>query len=108
MRITGLGVIEEACLEFSPGFTVVTGETGAGKSMLVTGLALLAGARADSGLTRAGASRGLVEGRFRVSSDGAHGLASLARAEEAGAQLDEGGLLAARSLTADGRSRAYL
>ena len=113
MRITGLGVIEEACLEFSPGFTVVTGETGAGKSMLVTGLALLAGARADTGLTRTGVSRGLVEGRFRPSTDGVRGRAALSRAaltraEEAGAQLDEGGLLAARSLTADGRSRAFL
>ena len=108
MRITGLGVIEEACLEFSPAFTVVTGETGAGKSMLVTGLALLAGARADSGLQRAGAARGLVEGRFRPAPGHPHGRAALARAQEAGAQLDEGGLLAARSLTPDGRSRAYL
>lgn len=108
MRINGLGVIEEACLEFSPGFTVVTGETGAGKSMLVTGLALLAGARADSGLARAGAPRGLVEGRFRPARGRRPDRSALARAEEAGAQLDEGCLLAARSLTADGRSRAYL
>ena len=48
MRIQGLGVIDDATLELDPGFTVLTGETGAGKTMVVTGLALLGGGRAES------------------------------------------------------------
>lgn len=68
LRIADLGVIAEAVLEPGPGFTAVTGETGAGKTMVVTGLSLLLGARADAGLIRRGASRCLVEeiGRAHV------------------------------------------
>ncbi|WP_232548272.1 DNA repair protein RecN [Propioniciclava soli] len=63
LRIADLGVIDDAVVEFGPGFTVVTGETGAGKTMVVSGLGLLLGGRADTGLVRIGASRALVEGR---------------------------------------------
>ena len=63
MRIRALGVIEDAVVELSPGFTVVTGETGAGKTMVVTSLGLLLGGRADAGLVRTGAERAVVEGR---------------------------------------------
>jgi DNA repair protein RecN (Recombination protein N) len=105
MRIEGLGVIDEAILELDPGLTVVTGETGAGKTMVVTGLQLLAGGRADASRIRRGVTRALVEGRFRVSEQ--HPAARLAG--EVGARLDEdGSLIISRALTADGRSRAYL
>ncbi len=64
VRITGLGVIDDAVLELSQGFTVVTGETGAGKTMVVTGLGLLFGGRADPARVRPGAGRAMVEGRL--------------------------------------------
>ncbi|MFZ0158156.1 MAG: AAA family ATPase, partial [Kineosporiaceae bacterium] len=56
MRLRGLGVIRDAVLELGPGLTVVTGETGAGKTMVVTGLGLLLGGRADAGAVRSGQS----------------------------------------------------
>ena len=66
VRIQGLGVIDDAVLELSPGLTVVTGETGAGKTMVVTGLGLLFGGRADPQRVRPGADRAVVEGRERI------------------------------------------
>ena len=103
MRIRGLGVIDDAVLELGPGFTVLTGETGAGKTMVVNGLGLLFGGRADAGSVRPG-GRALVEGRLRVDPGGA----VAARATEAGAELDGDGLLMARTVSPEGRSRAYL
>ena len=61
LRISGLGVIGEATVDLDPGFTVVTGETGAGKTMVVTALGLLLGARADAGAVRRGSSRAVVD-----------------------------------------------
>jgi DNA repair protein RecN (Recombination protein N) len=104
MRIRSLGVIADAVLELGPGLTVVTGETGAGKTMVVTGLGLLLGERADAGVVRSGAGSAVVEGRFAVPADG--GVAG--RAVEAGADLDDGSLIVARSVAAGGRSRAHL
>src|SRR5258707_3673550 len=69
VRITALGVIEDAVLELSPGFTVVTGETGAGKTMVVTGLGLIFGGRADPARVRPGADRATVDGRLRIDPD---------------------------------------
>ncbi|MDR7300308.1 DNA repair protein RecN [Haloactinomyces albus] len=105
MHIQGLGVIDDATLDLHPGLTVVTGETGAGKTMVVTGLHLLGGGRADSSRVRAGATRAVVEGRFETAAD-----SPAARvATDAGAELDEdGGLIAVRSVNAEGRSRAHL
>ena len=97
MRISGLGVIEDAVLELAPGLTVVTGETGAGKTMVVTGLGLLFGGRADPGAVRPGAATASVEGRLRVEPDGA----VAARATDAGAELDDDVLLVARTVSAD-------
>jgi DNA repair protein RecN (Recombination protein N) len=110
MRIQGLGVIEDATLELHPGLTVVTGETGAGKTMVVTGLHLLGGGRAEASRVRSGASRAVVEGRFEPSGHGDGVAAELARlAQDAGADLDEdGSLIAVRTVAADGRSRAHL
>jgi DNA repair protein RecN (Recombination protein N) len=105
VRITGLGVIDDAVLELSPGFNVVTGETGAGKTMVVSGLGLLFGGRADPSRVRPGAERANVEGRLSVEADG-----PVARhVTDAGGDLDdEGGtLILSRSVSAEGRSRAY-
>ncbi len=105
VRITGLGVIDDAILELSPGFNVVTGETGAGKTMVVSGLGLLFGGRADPARVRPGAERASVDGRLRVDPRGA-----VARqVNEAGGDLDDegGALIISRSVSAEGRSRAY-
>lgn len=104
MRIRSLGVIDDAVVELSPGFTAVTGETGAGKTMVVTSLGLLLGGRADPALVRIGAKSAVVEGRIRVSA----GAPAAVRAEEAGAELDDGTLLISRTISAEGRSRAHL
>ncbi|MEU7040078.1 DNA repair protein RecN [Streptomyces varsoviensis] len=104
MRIRSLGVIDDAVVELSPGFTAVTGETGAGKTMVVTSLGLLLGGRADPALVRIGAKAAVVEGRIVV----ADGSAAAVRAVEAGAELDEGALLISRTLSAEGRSRAHV
>jgi DNA repair protein RecN (Recombination protein N) len=104
VRITKLGVIDDAVLEFSGGFNVVTGETGAGKTMVVTGLGLLFGGRADPARVRPGSDRAAVEGRLRVDPDG-----PVARqVNDAGGDLDDQGstLLLGRSVSAEGRSRA--
>jgi len=105
VRITALGVIDDAVLELSPGFTVVTGETGAGKTMVVTGLGLMFGGRADPARVRPGSERATVEGRLRV--DPAGKVAQ--QVIEAGGELDDDGatLLLSRSVSAEGRSRAY-
>ena len=104
VRITGLGVIDEAVLELSAGFNVVTGETGAGKTMVVSGLGLLFGGRADPSRVRPGADRAVVEGRLRVEPDG-----MVARqVNESGGDLDDDGsaLILVRSVSSEGRSRA--
>ncbi|MDX3639713.1 DNA repair protein RecN [Streptomyces sp. MB09-02B] len=104
MRIRSLGVIDDAVVELSPGFTAVTGETGAGKTMVVTSLGLLLGGRADPALVRIGAKNAVVEGRIAVP----EGASAVVRAEEAGAELDDGALLISRTVSAEGRSRAHL
>ncbi|MER5741288.1 DNA repair protein RecN [Streptomyces sp. NPDC002262] len=104
MRIRSLGVIDDAVVELSPGFTAVTGETGAGKTMVVTSLGLLLGGRADPALVRIGAASAVVEGRISLPP----GAPAAARAAEAGAELDEGALLVTRTVSAEGRSRAHL
>ncbi|HEX4094522.1 MAG TPA: DNA repair protein RecN [Trebonia sp.] len=104
VRITGLGVIDDALLELSPGFTALTGETGAGKTMVVTGLGLLFGGRADPARVRPGAQRASVEGRLRTDPQGK----VAAQVEEAGGDLDEDGtLVLTRSVSGEGRSRAF-
>jgi DNA repair protein RecN (Recombination protein N) len=104
LRLRGLGAIDEVTLTLGPGFTAVTGETGAGKTMLLTGLALLLGGRADAGLVRQGHQRAEVEGRFRVPTTGP--IADLVH--DAGGDIDGDELLVVRTVGADGRSRAHL
>lgn len=107
LRITGLGVIEDTTLPLTRGMNVITGETGAGKTMVVTGLGLLFGGRADAGRVRADPGRATVEGRLRLS---ARTIAAVsARVAEAGAEPDEdGSLLLSRTVTLEGRSRAHV
>ena len=104
VRITGLGVIDEAVLELSAGFNVLTGETGAGKTMVVSGLGLLFGGRADPSRVRPGADRAVVEGRLRVEP----GSAVARQVNDSGGDLDDDGtaLILVRSVSSEGRSRA--
>ncbi len=113
LRISGLGVIDEAVADFSPGLSVLTGETGAGKTMVVTGLRLLAGGRADPGRVRRGADRALVEGRFDLATTATMDETDRRELDElledADAEFDEdGSVIAVRRVGADGRSRARL
>jgi DNA repair protein RecN (Recombination protein N) len=105
MRIQGLGVIEDALLELHAGFTVVTGETGAGKTMVVTGLHLLSGGRAEVSKVRTGMLKAFVEGRFTYAGvEGAERIVT-----DSGADVDEdGSVIALRAVSVDGRSRAHL
>lgn len=103
IRIQNLGVIDDAVLELHPGLNVVSGETGAGKTMVVSGLGLLLGARADAGLVRAGARSAVVEGVVEVPP----GHPAAQRAVEAGADAEDG-LVLVRTVTAEGRSRAHV
>ncbi|MGX0629583.1 DNA repair protein RecN (Recombination protein N) [Corynebacterium afermentans] len=110
IAISNLGVISHASSELSPGLTVLTGETGAGKTMVVTGLRLLTGGRADASRVRTGADGAVVEGAF-----GTQGLPDEVReaidaiAAGAGAEPDENGeYLVSRSVKASGRSSAHL
>ncbi len=98
LHIRGLGVIEDAQLQLAPGLTVVTGETGAGKTMLVTALQLLLGARADSSLVRSGAAVATVDAVVAPRPPEAD--------DHLGATTEP--LIVARELPADGRSRARL
>ena len=104
LRIRHLGVIEDAVLRLGPGLNVVTGETGAGKTMVVHGLGLLLGGRADAGLVRSGARAATVEAIV----DAPDGQPVATRVSEAGGQVDDGELVLARTVGADGRSRAYV
>jgi DNA repair protein RecN (Recombination protein N) len=110
ISIRNLGVIAEATLPLGPGFTAVTGETGAGKTMVVTALGLLLGDRADSSVLRAGGGSAAVEGQWQVDADGIVAT----RAQDAGGELDPiaGGhtasLILGRTIAPDGRSRAIV
>ncbi|MFD6107676.1 DNA repair protein RecN, partial [Nocardia salmonicida] len=110
IRIDGLGVISTATAQFHAGLTVLTGETGAGKTMVVTSLHLLSGARADAGRVRLGAAKAVVEGRFVVDDVNEVARAAVGEVlESAGAEADEdGSVIAVRTVNSDGRSRAHL
>jgi DNA repair protein RecN (Recombination protein N) len=107
LRIRDLGVINDAVVLPHPGLTVVTGETGAGKTMIVTGIGLLLGDRAEARSVRSGTERAVVEGRLAVPAGPT--TARLAeRVRDAGGDLDDDELVVARHITASGRSRAFL
>src|SRR4051812_48194839 len=104
IRIGQLGVIESSRLELGPGLTVITGETGAGKTMVVTALGLLLGGRADSGMVRTGAAGARVEGVVEV--DGLDAFA--ASVDQAGGEVEDSRVVLARNVSAEGRSRAWV
>jgi DNA repair protein RecN (Recombination protein N) len=104
IRISGLGIIESSTLELGPGLTVVTGETGAGKTMIVTALGLLLGGRGDAGAVRKGKKSARVEGVI----DARSLPAVIEATEEAGGEVEEGRVLVARTVAAEGRARAYV
>jgi DNA repair protein RecN (Recombination protein N) len=107
LRITGLGVIDDTTLPLTSGMNVITGETGAGKTMVVTGLGLLFGGRADAGRVRADPGRAVVEGRLRLAGAVAEMVTS--RVADAGAETDQdGSVLLSRTVTAEGRSRGHV
>ena len=110
IRIEALGAISVATAEFDRGLTVLTGETGTGKTMVVTGLHLLGGARADANRVRSGADRAVVEGRFSTADLDQKAAAQIDEMLDAsGAERDEdGSIIASRSVSRDGPSRAYL
>lgn len=110
IRIDSLGAISSAVAEFGSGLTVLTGETGAGKTMVVTGLQLLGGARANAAKVRSGAERAVVEGRFTTEElDGPVAADISTIIESSGAvRDDDGSVIAARSVGRDARSRAFL
>jgi DNA repair protein RecN (Recombination protein N) len=110
IRIESLGAISVATAEFDRGLTVLTGETGTGKTMVVTGLHLLGGARADATRVRSGADRAVVEGRF-TTSELAHDVATQIDEilDSSGSDRDDdGSVIALRAVSRGGPSRAYL
>jgi len=109
LRISGLGVISDAVIEPHPGFTVVTGETGAGKTMVVTALGLAGGGRGDAARVRAGADRAVIETRWHVPVGTPVGAALGEAVTAAGGSTDDdGSVICVRSVSAEGRSRAHV
>jgi len=109
ISIKDLGVIADASLPLGAGFTAITGETGAGKTMVVSALGLLLGSRADTGAVRLGSGQAWVEGRWRVIDTGE----VVERVRDAGGDVDALGggaaeLVLSRSVSAEGRSRAVV
>jgi DNA repair protein RecN (Recombination protein N) len=104
IAIEDLGVIRSARVPLAQGLTVITGETGAGKTMVLTGLGLLMGGKADPGTVRPGADRAVVEGRWDLTR---HPQASR-RVDDAGGSVDDDGTVVVLRTVAPGRSRAHL
>ena len=101
LHLNSLGVVADAVLSLGPGLTALTGETGAGKTMIVAGLGLLMGARADASLVRKGRDKAFVQGRWEVDKSTAE------TAEALGGDLDDGmELITLRQISSQGRSRA--
>lgn len=111
LRIQGIGVIDEARVELGPGFTVITGETGAGKTMVLSSLDLLRGARADAGILRDADGSAEVDAVIDLGSDSSEGAFGRVRAELEKLGIDvpqDGSLITRRTIAAGGRSKAYL
>ncbi|HWF17013.1 MAG TPA: DNA repair protein RecN [Acidimicrobiales bacterium] len=104
LRVRDLGVIEDLTLAFGPGMTALTGETGAGKTLVVEALQLVLGGRANPGMVRAGATEALVEARFVVESEGGGG----GEGEGGEREGSEREVILSRSVPADGRSKAWV
>lgn len=100
ISIRSIGVIEHSTLEISPGLTVLTGETGAGKTMILTALNLILGGKSDSSLVRKGSERLVASGIFSVPNSLKDSF------EENGLQVEDGQLILTRTVNADGKSKA--
>ena len=100
ISISGIGVIEKSLLEFGPGLTVITGETGAGKTMVLTALSLVLGGKADSALVRHGAERAIANATFTIPKK------YIERFDEKGIISEDGDLILTRTVTKDGKSKA--
>ena len=100
IQIRDLGVISESQLDLGPGLTVLTGETGAGKTMVLNALGLLLGSRSDASAVRKGQDQAFVEGRWLLPKD------ALDRITAAGIEIEDGELLVSRSISSEGRSKA--
>src|SRR5207237_7995910 len=104
LRVKNFAVIESATVEFAPGLNVLTGETGAGKSMLIDAILLVRGARAHTDIIRADADTATVEARFEV----APGSAAVGVLDEAGIAPGAGELVVRRGLARAGRARRFV
>lgn len=100
IHIRDLGVIREAQLDLGPGLTVLTGETGAGKTMVLNALGLLLGSRSDTSAVRKGQEQAFVEGRWLLPKE------ALDRITASGIEIEDGELLVSRSISSEGRSKA--
>ena len=100
ISISGIGVIEKSNLEFGPGLTVITGETGAGKTMVLTALNLVLGGKADSALVRHGQERAIANATFTIPKEFAE------RFDEKGIISEDGDLILTRTVNKDGKSKA--
>lgn len=102
LRIKNLGVIRDATLDFSPGLTVLTGETGAGKTMVFRSLHLLFGGKADSALISTGAEQASVEADVAMPTD------LITRLDELGGEVEDGNIaIISRQVNSTGRSRSF-
>ena len=106
LSIHDIGVIAHAGIAFDPGFTVVTGETGAGKTMILTGVALVMGAKTDSAVVRTGAASAGADATFRLSQSSQEALREIL--EQSAAELEDDSLIISRTLNDAGRSKAAL
>jgi len=102
ISIRSLGVIESSNIEFKPGLTVLTGETGAGKTMVLTALGLVLGSKSDSDLVRAGQERAIVTGKFAVPKDLATQII------DAGGEIEEESVVISRTVSTAGKSRVLV
>ncbi|MBU3642603.1 MAG: DNA repair protein RecN [Candidatus Nanopelagicaceae bacterium] len=100
ISISGIGVIEKSLLEFGPGLTVITGETGAGKTMVLTALNLVLGGKSDSALVRHGAERAIANATFTIPKKLVDGF------DEKGIISEDGELILTRTVNKDGKSKA--
>ncbi len=102
ISIRSLGVIESSNIEFKPGLTVLTGETGAGKTMVLTALGLVLGSKSDSDLVRAGQERAIITGKFAVPKDLAMQII------DAGGEIEEESVVISRTVSTAGKSRVLV
>ena len=106
INIRGLGVIDQALVEFTPGLNVITGETGAGKTMILTALSLVLGGKADSDLVRNGHERLTVAGTFTITGENEEKIRTIC--DDHDVEIHENSIIMSRSVTRDGKSRAMI